>query len=129
MKQFEKLNGGYNDCVVQVNNFNGKFDSDDLERVHQLQELQERLQEEAMSITGSKRPAGDEEDADGEGAGAGSPGAGRRRALPEDSLVQAKRGIIEGINGLVNQFNDITKMLRDSSGKSLKTENTLNDLI
>ena len=29
---FEKLNQTYNDCVQKVNNFNGKFDSDDLER-------------------------------------------------------------------------------------------------
>lgn len=40
-----------------------------------------------------------------------------------------KRAIIEGINGLVNQFNDITKVLRDSSGKSLKAEGPLNELI
>ena len=47
----------------------------------------------------------------------------------ELSLLFTKRAIIEGINGLVNQFNDITKVLRDSSGKSLKAEGPLNDLI
>ena len=47
----------------------------------------------------------------------------------QDCLQQIKRQIIEAINGLVNQFNDITKILRDSSGKSLKAEGPLNDLI
>lgn len=39
LKQFERLNHTYNDCVQKVNNFNGKFDSDDLERMNQLKEL------------------------------------------------------------------------------------------
>lgn len=46
LKQFERLNHTYNDCVQKVNNFNGKFDSEDLERMNQLKELQERLKEE-----------------------------------------------------------------------------------
>lgn len=46
LKMFEKLNQTYNDCVQKVNNFNGKFDSDDLERRNHLEELQERLREE-----------------------------------------------------------------------------------
>ena len=46
LRQFEKLNQTYNDCVQKVNNLNGKFDSDDIERRNQLKELQERLKEE-----------------------------------------------------------------------------------
>ena len=53
LKQFERLNQTYNDCVQKVNNFNGKFDSDDLERMNQLKELQERLKEEESGITGA----------------------------------------------------------------------------
>ena len=53
----------------------------------------------------------------------------RQGAISEDSLLFMKRSIIEGINSLVNQFNEITKLLRDSTGKSLKTESTLNELI
>ena len=45
----------------------------------------------------------------------------------DESLLSTKRSIIEAINNLVNQFNDITKILRE--GKSLKAEGPLNDLI
>lgn len=45
----------------------------------------------------------------------------------DDSLLSTKRSIIEAINSLVNQFNEITKILRE--GKSLKAEGPLNDLI
>lgn len=53
MRQFERLNQTYNECVQKVNNFNSKFDSDDLERMNQLKELQERLKEEESGITGA----------------------------------------------------------------------------
>lgn len=68
---FEKLNNTYNDCVQKVNNFNSKFDSDDLERRDQLNELQERLKEEEVSITGVKKvePKVKKETDEGEGEG------------------------------------------------------------
>ena len=122
------MNQTYNDCVQKVNNFNGRFDSADLERMNQLKELQARLQEEESSITGAKRTK-EEEEADAEEQGEDDTGAAKPDKISEDSLLFTKRAIIESINGLVNQFNDITKILRDSSGKSLKAENTLNDLV
>lgn len=66
---FEKLNHTYNDCVQKVNNFNSKFDSDDLERRNQLSELQERLKEEEVCITGVKKiePKVKKEAEEGEG--------------------------------------------------------------
>lgn len=129
LKQFERLNQTYNDCVQKVNNFNGKFDSDDLERMNQLTELQERLKEAEQSITGAKNARDDEDEEDEEGQDEDGRRASLKSKTSEDCLLHTKRSIIEAINGLVNQFNDITKVLRDSSGKSLKAEGPLNDLI
>ena len=55
LRQFERLSQTYNECVHKVNNFNSKFDSEDLERMNQLKELQERLKEEEQGITGVKK--------------------------------------------------------------------------
>lgn len=142
LKMFEKLNNTYNDCVQKVNNFNSKFDSDDLERRDQLNELQERLKEEEQSITGVKKvePKVKKETDEGEGEAENQEASvaetadvaedqGQTNKAQPESLQKTKRQIIEAINGLVNQFNDITKILRDSSGKTLKAEGPLNDLI
>ena len=55
LRQFERLSQTYNECVQKVNNFNSKFDTEDLERLNQLKELQERLKEEEQGITGVKK--------------------------------------------------------------------------
>ena len=47
----------------------------------------------------------------------------------EDSLLATKRKIIEGINSSVDQFNEITKLTRDSSRRDIKSEEALDDLI
>lgn len=52
LKSFERTNQIYNDSVQKVNNLNGKFDSDDLERRNHLKELHERLKEEEQCISG-----------------------------------------------------------------------------
>ena len=85
-----------------MNSFNDKFVSDDLERVNEIELLKERLLEEQAMITGQDE---------------------------EVSLLSSKRKIIEGINRSVDQFNEITKMTRDSSRRNLKSEQALNELI
>jgi hypothetical protein len=40
-----------------------------------------------------------------------------------------KRHIIGSINDLVKEFNNNNKMIRDSSGKTVKSEKALNELI
>lgn len=67
LRQFEKLNQTYNECVQKVNNFNAKFDSDDLERLNQVRELQDRLKEEEQGITGVKRAKEEDDSREAEG--------------------------------------------------------------
>ena len=100
VRNYEALENTYNDCVEQVNSFNDKFVSDDLERMNEIEQLKENLLKKENAINGS-----------------------------DNSLLIKKRQVIEGINKCVDQFNDITKMTRDSNRKNLKSETVLNDLI
>lgn len=111
--------------MQKVNNFNSKFDSDDLERMNQLKELQERLKEEESGMTGAKKAKEDGEEREDDGVLINVQQDLQKN--DDDSLLSTKRSIIEAINNLVNQFNEITKILRE--GKSLKAEGPLNDLI
>ena len=94
--------------MEHVNNFNGKFDSDDMERFNEIESLKDRLFEEQTNITGLVTKAEPEGGEDGEAVASPS-------ISVEDSLLATKRKIIEGINQSVDQFNEITKLTRDSS--------------
>lgn len=119
MRRFEQIDQKYNACVEHVNNFNDKFDSEDLERFNEIEDIKDRLIEEQTNITGlvqTTAPSGDDAVA--------SPVIN-----VEESLLATKRKIIEGINQSVDQFNEITKLTRDSSRRDLKSEDALQDLI
>ena len=49
--------------------------------------------------------------------------------LSSQSLYLQKRHIIGSINELVKEFNNNNKMIRDSTGKTVKSEKALNELI
>ena len=77
--------------MEHVNNFNGKFDSDDMERFNEIESLKDRLVEEQTNITGLVQKAEPEGGEDGEVVASPSMSV-------EDSLLATKRKIIEGIN-------------------------------
>lgn len=132
---FEKLNQNYNECVQKVNNFNGKFDSDDLERINELKELQERIREEEEYISGVKsqpvkKEPNEDDQGDTEAIQEVAEIENTQPASTSDSLKQTKKQIFESINSLVNRLNDIIKSSKDAaSGKPSEAEEKLNDLI
>lgn len=51
VRTFEQLDATYNGAIGQVNGFNDKFVSDDVERLTEIESLKERLTEEQESIS------------------------------------------------------------------------------
>ena len=106
-----------------MNTFNEQFDTEDLERINEIEGLEERLREEGESIGGncSKQSHPPDEDAtldDSKITAAGS--------KDQESIHRMKRNIVSRINNLVIQFN---QLIKDGSSKSNKTEQTINELI
>ena len=52
VRRYDALDQKYNACVEHVNNFNDKFDSEDMERFNEIETLKDRLLEEQTHITG-----------------------------------------------------------------------------
>ena len=52
-KKYEALGVKYRDSMRQLTTFNEKFDMDDLERVNEIEGIEERLKEEGECIGGN----------------------------------------------------------------------------
>ena len=122
-KKYESLGLKYGDSIKHLNTFNEQFETEDLERINEIEGLEERLREEGESIGGncSKQTQPPDEDCqldDSKITAAGS--------KEEESVHRLKRNIVSGINNLVIQFN---QLIKDGSSKSNKTEQTMNELI
>jgi len=52
-KKYESLGIKYGDSIRHLNTFNEQFDTDDLERINEIENLEERLREEGESIGGN----------------------------------------------------------------------------
>jgi hypothetical protein len=52
-KKYENLGTKFGDSIKQLNTLNEKFDTDDLERINEIELLEDRLREEGESIGGN----------------------------------------------------------------------------
>jgi len=52
-KRYEALIHKQNEGVDLINTFNDRFDSYDLERIHEIQDIQDRLKEEQAFLSGT----------------------------------------------------------------------------
>lgn len=114
-KQFEQLILQYGNCRSQVDSFDEKFDTEDLERINEIQLIEDKLYDEDLNIYGKS-----EADTTAESSTLAGEG--------EESIQKMKKSIIGNINKLVSQFNENNKLLKESS-KQVKTEEALNVLI
>lgn len=98
-KKIEQLSNKFGECRAMIDDFDEQFDNDDYERLAEIQELDEQLNEEEVNIYGKP-----EENPDS---------AGSRSCREDHSLQAMKKDIITKINSLVNQFNENNKLIKD----------------
>ena len=101
-KQFEQLIQQYGNCRSQVDSFDEKFDTEDLERINEIQLIEDKLYDEDLNIYGKS-----EADATADSSTLAGEG--------EESIQKTKKAIIGNINKLVSQFNENNKQLKESS--------------
>ena len=106
-KQFEQLIQKYGSCRSQVDKFDDKFDTEDLERINEIQQIEDKLYDEDLNIYGKQ----DTEGKDDESSKANT----LNQMDDEESVQKIKKGIIGSINKLVNQFNENNKLLKETS--------------
>lgn len=124
-KKIEAVNVGFGDCRAMVDNFEDQFENEDLERVNEVQMINERLGEEEENIYGKAQSEEDDLQEPREGEGQDIDAS---HPSEEQSLQKMKKEIIMEINSLVSMFNDNNKLIKEQN-KSIKTEKALNELI
>ena len=104
-KKIEAVNNKYGDCRTLIDTFDESFDTEDFERLQEIQQIDDLLNEEEINIYGSQENP------------------------KHESLQGIKKTVIVAINDLVSQFNDNNKLIKEQNKSIKNEEQTLSDLI
>lgn len=112
-RQIEAVTLKFTDCRHQINNFEEEFENEDLERLNQIMNLDEQLQDEEINIYGKAEEDDPFDDS----------------TVTRNSLQKMKRDIIQHINTLVTLFNENNKQIKEHNLNKSQNEKEMNDLI